>query len=144
MTAQQIDTFFRGYADAFSRLDVDAVCRHWAYPAYFVYRGVRAALNEAEFATNTKNLCRFCASQKMARATKSMLEIVHITATTAAVRTGDAVFDHGGAPIAAWEHGYLLSDTPQGLKVICAMPDNELDAWGDRWPGSEHLPQRLA
>jgi hypothetical protein len=143
MTAQQVDDFFQAYAAGFTRLDVDDVCHRWAYPAYFVYRGVRSSLSEAEFRTNTEALCRFYASQGMARATKETLDVVQLTETTATVRTADALYDAQGQLIAKWVHAYLLSDTTEGLRVVCAMPDEELEAWGERWPGSAHLPTRL-
>ena len=132
MTAMQIDNFFRGYAEAFSRFDVDAVCSAWAYPAFFAYRGERAALSEKEFRTNTEHLCKLYKAQGMAKSSKAVVEVARLTETTASVRTADKILDAAGETIIQWEHVYLLSDTADGIKVVCAFPDEELAAWDAR------------
>jgi hypothetical protein len=132
MTATQVETYFHDYAAAFSRFDVDAVGDLWAYPAYMVGRGKRAVLDAEQFRINTMGLCAFYKYQGMARATKRVLDFTPLTATTASVRTADQILDADGQPIIAWEHVYLLSDTPDGIKAVTALPDNELDAWAAR------------
>jgi hypothetical protein len=47
------------------------------------------------------------------------------------VRTADALFDREGGLITSWEHVYVLSETPSGLRAVAAFPDNELRAWRD-------------
>jgi hypothetical protein len=48
------------------------------------------------------------------------------------VRTADKLTDGDDTVVAEWEHGYLVSETLNGLKVVAAMPDQELDAWERR------------
>jgi hypothetical protein len=129
VTAAQIDDFFQDYAAAFSRFDIDEVCRLWAYPAYFAYGGQRAALDEAQFRANTEQLCRFYRDQGMARATKRIVDVHPLSATTASVRTADQILDGRDEVIVAWEHAYVLSETADGIRVIAALPDAELAAW---------------
>jgi hypothetical protein len=129
VTATQIDDFFQGYAAAFSRFDVDEVCRLWAYPAYFAYGGQRAALDAHQFRANTEQLCRFYRAQGMARATKRVLDVHPLTETTASVRTADEILGAQGEIIVAWEHAYVLSETVDGIRVVAALPDAELEAW---------------
>ncbi len=132
MTAAEIDTFFKGYADAFSRQDVEAICGLWDYPAFMSYGGRQAVLDATSFHNNTVALCAFYGGQGLHRAHKEVLEIVRLTETTASVRTADTLFDADDVMIAAWEHVYLLSKTPSGLKAVVALPDNELRVWRDR------------
>lgn len=132
MTAAEASAFFDRYADAFSRFDVDEICSLWAYPAYFAGRGKRAALDEAAFRANTESLCKFYRTQGVARAAKRVAEFKPLMATIAAVVTEDVLSDAAGAELATWRHGYLVSDTEQGPKVIAALPDAELDAWEQR------------
>jgi hypothetical protein len=132
MTATQVDAFFQDYADAFSRQDIDRVCELWDYPAFMSYAGRQAVLDRPAFRRNTAALCDFYRGQGLARAEKQVLELARLTATTATVRTQDRLFDADGRLITEWEHVYLLSETPAGIKVAAALPDNELAAWRER------------
>lgn len=132
MTHAQVQALFDDYAEAFARADVARICRHWAYPAYFSARGKRAALDEAAFRANTGTLCRFYAAQGVAGAAKSVLAVDELVAGLAFVRTADRLTGADGAIVAEWRHGYLLSDTADGLRIVMAMPEEELDAWQRR------------
>lgn len=132
MTAAEAGAFFGRYADAFTRFDVDEICSLWAFPAYFAARGKRAALDEAAFRANTQSLCTFYRSQGVTKATKRVVGFEPLAATIVSVITEDVLSDASGAQIATWRHGYLLSDTEQGPRVIAALPDAELDAWEQR------------
>lgn len=132
MTIAQVEEFFERYAQAFSRFDVDAVCDLWAYPAYFAGRGKRASLDEEQFRANKHALCAFYKSQGMAGAGKRVVDFSPLTETVASVRTADEIVDDAGATIINWEHAYLVSETPDGLRAIVAMPDHELAAWRAR------------
>ena len=129
MTAAQVDAFFQGYADAFSREAVDEICGLWDYPAFMSYDGRQAVLDREQFRRNTVGLCAFYRARGLARAEKSVLELARLTPTTASVRTHDRLYDAAGALITEWEHVYLLSQTAHGLKAVVALPDNELRAW---------------
>jgi len=131
MTAAQVDAFFQNYAAAFSREDVNEICALWDYPAFMSYDGRQAVLDRDQFRQNTVALCAFYRARDLARAEKQVLEIARLTPTTASVRTEDRLYNSGGALIADWEHVYLLSDTPNGIKAVVALPDNELRAWRD-------------
>jgi len=93
------------------------------------YGGRQAVLDRDQFHHNTLALCAFYRAQGLARAEKQVLELSRLTATTASVRTEDRLFDAAGGLIAEWEHVYLLSATADGIKVVAALPDNELHAW---------------
>jgi hypothetical protein len=131
MTATEINSFFQTYADAFSRSDVDGICALWDYPGFMSYQGSQAALDRDAFRRNTISLCAFYAARGLARAEKQVLEIDLMTETTATVRTADTLLDAAGAVITRWEHVYVLSATPGGLRAVAAFPDNELKAWRD-------------
>lgn len=132
MTRAEAQALFDDYAAAFGRADVARICGHWAYPAYFCARGKRAALDEAAFRANAETLCRFYAAQGVAQAHKSVLAVEDLAADLAFVRTADRLTGADGGTIAEWEHGYLLSDTADGLRIVMAMPEAELDAWDRR------------
>jgi hypothetical protein len=132
MTAAQVDAFFKGYAEAFSREDVDEICALWDYPAFMSYEGRQAVLDRDQFRKTTFALCAFYRARGLARAEKQVLELARLTPTTASVRTEDRLYNSTGELIAAWEHVYLLSDTAQGIKAVAALPDNELRAWRER------------
>jgi len=132
MTAAQVDDFFQGYAEAFSREDVDEICALWDYPAFMSYEGRQAVLDKDQFRQNTFALCAFYRAQGLARAEKQVLDLARLTPTTASVRTEDRLYNAEGDLIAAWEHVYLLSQTAHGIKAVAALPDNELRAWRER------------
>ncbi len=132
MTAAQVDAFFQGYADAFSREDVDTICALWDYPAFMSYEGRQAVLDRDQFRQNTFGLCAFYRAQGLVRAEKRVLELARLAQTTASVRTEDRLYNAAGELIAEWEHVYLLSATAGGIKAVAALPDNELRAWRDR------------
>lgn len=132
MTAAEASAFFDRYADAFTRLDVDAICALWAFPGFFAARGKRAAFDEAAFRANTHAICAFYQAQGMVRATKRIAAVTPVTATIIAVTTDDELFDKNGAKLVSWAHGYLVSETADGPRVIAALPDAELDAWDRR------------
>jgi hypothetical protein len=132
MTMMDVEHFFTGYAKAFTDMDVDEVCARRSYPAFMAGRGKQAALDEAAFRQNTVALCDFYRAQGVARAEKQVLELVPLTETTATVRTADTLFDAHGDLVAAWEHVYLLTETPSGVRVAVALPDGELAAWRSR------------
>lgn len=68
----------------------------------------------------------------MAHAEKEIIQLVRLTEATAAVRTKDRLYDAAGALIVQWEHAYLMSTTPAGIKISAALPDGERRAWQDR------------
>ena len=129
MTRGEVDVLFDDYAAAFGRGDVARICGHWAYPACFAARGRRAALDEAAFRANAETLCRFYAERGVAAARKEVLELQPLVGALAFVRTGDRLSGADGRTLAAWEHGYLLEATAEGLRIVMAMPEGELDAW---------------
>jgi hypothetical protein len=129
---EEIERYFDDYAEAFSRGDVDAVCALWAYPAFFVARGKRAALDEAAFRANTEAILAFYRARGMARAEKRVLAADTLFDGLWLARTADRLLDAEGLVIAQWEHTYLLSRTASGLRAVAAMPDGELDAWQAR------------
>ena len=128
----EIAAFFDEYADAFSRGDVDAICALWAWPAFFVARGRRAALDATAFRANTAAILAAYRGFGVARAEKRVVEIRPLFEGLRLVRTADRMIDAGGAALAAWEHLYLLSRTREGLRAVAAFPDGELDAWQGR------------
>jgi hypothetical protein len=132
VTLKEVQILFDDYAEAFSSGDVDRVCSHWAYPAFFAARGRSAALSEDEFRKNTAALDDFYRAQGVARATKTVLCLDEQFPGLAFVRTADKLTGGDDTLVAEWEHGYLVSETVSGLKVVAAMPDQELDAWERR------------
>ncbi len=132
MTMLEAQDFFIEYAKAFTDMDVDEVCARWSYPAFMAARGNQTSMDETAFRTNTIALCNFYRAQGVARAEKQVLELVRLTETTSTVRTADTLFDAKGDLVAAWEHVYLLTETPLGVRVAVALPDGELAAWRSR------------
>jgi hypothetical protein len=132
MTAVQVHDFFDGYARAFANGDIDGICARWDYPALLVFEGQQVSLDREAFRCNAVRLCAFYTAQGMAHAEKDIIGFVPLTETTAAVRTKDRLYDEAGAVIAEWEHAYLMSETPTGIKAAAALPDGERRAWRER------------
>lgn len=132
MTAAQVGHLFKSYAEAFSSGDIDRIQEHWDFPAFMLFGGRQTVLDSEDFRANTAKLCAFYVAQGVVRADKEVLEISRLTATTASVRTADKLYDADERLVAEWEHVYLLSVTPGGIKVAAALPDNELRAWRER------------
>jgi len=120
---------FDDYAEAFGRGDVARICGHWAYPAYFAARGRRTALDEPAFRANAEALCRFYTARGVAGAAKRVLALEPLIGGLAFVRTADCLSDPDGTELAGWEHGYLVGETAAGLRIVMAMPEEELDCW---------------
>jgi hypothetical protein len=129
MRREEVEALFDDYAAAFGRGDVDRICGHWAFPAYFAARGKRAALDEAAFRANAEALCRFYAERGVAAARKRVAALAPLVGGLAFARTADRLLDAYGGTVAEWEHGYVLSETASGPRLVMAMPDGELDAW---------------
>ena len=132
MTTARVQAFFKEYAAAFSSRSVELIQKLWAFPAFMSFGGRQAVLDSEAFRSNTEKLCAFYEGQGVVRAEKQVLELTRLTDTTATVRTADTLFDAQGGIVAAWEHVYLLSDTPDGIRTAAAMPDNEHRAWRER------------
>jgi hypothetical protein len=111
---EEIARFFDSYAEAFSRGDAEAVAALWAFPAFFVARGKRAALDEAAFRANTEAILAFYRAQGVARAEKRLIGAEPLFDGLWLARTADRLVDAGG------------------LRAVAAMPDAELDAWTAR------------
>lgn len=127
-----MERLFRSYSDAFARFDAAAISAHWAYPAYFCARGKRASLAEPEFRANVEALCAFYRAQGVKRVAATLRQVEWLSDSLALARTHYRLADGAGAPVAEWDHHYLVSATDDGLKLVAAMPDDELDAWAAR------------
>jgi hypothetical protein len=132
VTAAQVQTFFKDYADAFSARSVERIQALWSFPAFMCFGGRQMALDSEAFRANTVKLCAFYAAQGVARADKEVLELARLTETTASARTADILRDADGNVVAEWEHVYLLVETADGIRAAAALPDNEVRAWRER------------
>jgi hypothetical protein len=129
MTAPQLDAFFEEYVAAFVEQDVERLCAMWKYPAFMVYDGKQRVFDRAAFRDNAVRLCRFYADQGMARTEKDVIDIVPLTATTAAVRTNYRMYRVDETTLVEWTHAYLLSEASDEVSIVAAMPDDENRAW---------------
>jgi hypothetical protein len=132
MTAAQVHSFFKDYADAFSCGSVERIQASWSFPAFMCHGGRQVVLDDDAFRANAVKLCAFYAAQGVVRAEKEILELSRLTETTASVRTSDVLRDAGGGTVAEWEHVYLLVETADGIRIAAALPDNEVRAWRQR------------
>jgi len=131
MTTPQVDALFQKYVRAFVEQDIESICSMWKYPAYMVYDDKRLVFDRQSFKDNAVRLCRFYADQGMARADKDVVDVVRLTATTAAARTIDRMYRADGTVLAEWMHAYLLSEVAGAISIVAAMPDDETRAWRD-------------
>jgi hypothetical protein len=132
VTAAQVHSFFKDYADAFSARSVERIQAMWSFPAFMCYGGLQAALDSEAFRANTAKLCAFYAAQGVVRADSDVLELSRLTETTASARVTYALRNAEAGVVAAWEHVYLLVETAQGIRIAAALPDNEVRAWRER------------
>lgn len=132
MTVPQVDAFFQDYVAAFTRRDIDRICAMWSYPAVMVFDGRQHVFDAAAFRDNAVRLCRFYSGQGMARAHKALVDLVPLTAGTAAATTDDTLYRADGTVLATWRHAYLLSEAGDRLTLVAAMPDDENRAWRER------------
>ena len=61
-----------------------------------------------------------------------MIGVQPLSESIALVTTRFRLDDAAGEEVAEWDHLYLVSATEQGLKLIAALPEAELDAWTAR------------
>jgi len=132
VTAAQVHSFFKDYADAFSSGSVDRIQASWSFPAFMCFGGRQTVFDSEAFRANAVKLCAFYAAQGVVRADNEVLELSRLTDTTASVRTACVLRNAEGGVVAEWEHVYLLVETSDGVRVAAALPDNEVRAWRER------------
>jgi hypothetical protein len=132
VTAAQVHSFFRDYADAFSSGSVDRIEASWSFPAFMCFGGRQTVFDSEAFRANAVKLCAFYAAQGVVRADNEVLELCRLTDTTASVRTVYILRNADGGVVVEWEHVYLLVETSDGIRVAVALPDNEVRAWRER------------
>jgi len=129
MTVPQVRTFFDDYVAAFTDRDIYRICMMWAYPAFMAFEGRQLTFDAPSFKANVERLCHRYTERGMARAEKDVVDLVPLTATTAAVTTNDRVYREDGTLLATWKHAYLLNESDSRISIIAAMPDDENRAW---------------
>ena len=74
-------------------------------------------------------VCRGGAARGVAAAAKRVVALEPMIGGLAFVRTADLLSDRDGLELASWQHGYVLSETAAGIRIVMAMPEQELDCW---------------
>jgi hypothetical protein len=130
--SRDFDNLFQSYARAFARFDAAAVAEHWAFPAFFCARGKRASLDQEGFRANVEAVIAFYHRQGATEVEAELVRVEPLFEGLDLVAVQYRLAKAAGEEIAAWEHLYLASETEEGLRLVAAFADGELDAWEAR------------
>jgi len=99
-----IDNWCQSYVTAFSAFDVEAISKHWAFPALIVAGHQNLTFQSADaFNRNTDGLLGFYRKVGVARAHRKLLTVSEMGQGTASITVADKMVDRDGAQIVTWE-----------------------------------------
>lgn len=122
-------SFFRSYAEAFERSDIEALRRLWTFPALILTPAGSSALEEAAFRDNGQKLMEFYKTQGVARVDEHVVSAHSLFVDAMEARLTYRLYDAKGAEIVGWEHIYILRRTKDGWRAAMALSDGEIEAW---------------
>lgn len=129
----ELEAWCAHYIEAFIAFDAEAIAAAWTYPAT-VNQGGRVFLfkDQEAFARNTQKLCEFYDKQGVARAERTVLDVLALGDGTASMRVADVMYDRKGEALASWEAGYTLVRVKGDWKAVFAVADGETESWAAR------------
>lgn len=127
----EIEEFFKDYIDAFSRDDADALSEMWDAVALFPSPTGNFVMERAAFRDHCATLMDFYRKQGVVRPEGKLLSWAELFPNVAEARLAYRMLDDTGAPVAEWEHVYILRRTDR-WRVSLTIADGEMAAWAAR------------
>lgn len=123
----------RSYVTAFEAFDLEAIGRHWAFPALIV-SGERQFMmpDAAAFNRNTGALIDFYERQDARKVQRTVIEVQPLLGASAAMKVRDIISTPTGDRITEWVSAYVLRRTQEGWRAVFADATGEAEAWAAR------------
>ncbi|MEM8825294.1 MAG: hypothetical protein AAGF30_16930 [Pseudomonadota bacterium] len=127
----EIEAFFTAYVAAFSEEDADALSDLWEPVGLFPSPTGNFSMEKEAFRAHCVTLMDFYRSQGVARPEGKLLSADELFPDVAQVRMAYRMLDGDDAPMAAWEHVYILRKSDR-WRVSLTIADDEMAAWARR------------
>lgn len=124
----EITEFFSHYVDAFTREDADALGELWDEIGLFPTPTGNFAMERSAFRDHCGTLFAFYRSQGVVRPEGALLSVDELFPGVAQARMAYRMMGADGAPVAEWEHVYILRHTDR-WRVSLTIADGEMAAW---------------
>ena len=125
---EEIAAFFVEYLDAFARDDADAVSGFWDTVGLFPSPTGNFAMERPAFRDHCAALMAFYRRQGVVCPEGELLSATELFPDVAQARMAYRMRDEGGAPVAEWEHVYILRRGDR-WRVSLTIADGEMAAW---------------
>ena len=125
---EEIAAFFTRYVDAFARNDADAIALLWEPVGLFPSPNGNFAMEREDFRSHVVALLDFYRRQGVACPMGTLLSAVELFPGVAQARVAYRMEGVDGAPVAEWEHVYILRRS-DAWRVSLTIADGEMAAW---------------
>lgn len=128
--ADEVAAWCHAYVEAFSAFDIDAIGRHWMFPALILQSGRTLAFDSLErFSKNTSGLLGFYERQGVDRAERDLVDHLVLSPDAVSITVFDKMIDIAGETIVTWQAAYVLQKVKGNWLAAVALADGELAAW---------------
>ncbi|MGF7151536.1 hypothetical protein FHS96_005202 [Sphingomonas zeicaulis] len=124
----EIADFFRSYVDAFTREDADTLSALWDAVGLFPTLDGNFAMPRPAFRDHCTTLFAFYRAQGVVRTEGALLSAAELFPGVAQARMAYRMIGADDAPVAEWEHVYILRRTDV-WRVSLTIADGEMAAW---------------
>ncbi|WP_426291554.1 hypothetical protein [Sphingomonas sp. TWP1-3-1] len=124
----EITDFFGRYVDAFSRQNAEALSELWDEVALFPTPTGNFAMPRSAFRDHCATLFSFYRAQGVVRPEGTLLSAYELFPGVAQARMAYRMMGVDDAPVAEWEHVYVLRRT-DAWRVSLTIADGEMAAW---------------
>lgn len=124
----ELTAFFADYVDAFARRDAGRLSELWEPVGLFPSPTGNFAMPRADFRAHLVTLMDFYARQGVVRPEGRLISAVELFPGVAEARLAYRMLGEGDAPVAAWEHVYILRKG-DAWRVSLTIADDEMAAW---------------
>jgi uncharacterized protein (TIGR02246 family) len=125
----EIRAFFSAYLDAFDRRDAAAVSDLWDEVGLFPSAAGNFAMERDAFRSHCATLLDFYRRQGVVRPVGELLSAEVLFPGVAQARMAYGMLGADGAPVAEWEHVYILRKSDGRWRVSLTIADDEMAAW---------------
>lgn len=130
---ESLNAWCQSYVTAFSAYDRAAIAKHWAFPALIVAGQRNLTFRSADdFNKNTDGLLGFYEKVGVARANRTLGEVLSMGKGMAAMKVIDEMVDRDGGQIVTWQASYVLREYKGVWLAVMANADGESAAWKAR------------
>lgn len=123
-----ITEFFGRYVDAFAHEDADILSALWDEVGLFPTPTGNFAMPRSAFRDHCARLFGFYRAQGVVRPEGALLSADELFPGVAQARMAYRMMGADGAPVAEWEHIYILRHT-DAWRVSLSIADGEMAAW---------------